>query len=100
MASYDEEMFIQRAEKRQAQEESQTYRQMISDLSSDVAELGAALKAYHEFASLRRTELGMLSDEMEAVDAQAKAALINAGILPKPEQAEQAGQPTDDLGMF
>lgn len=40
--------------------------------------MDAALRAYVAFAAERRAELGSLSPEMEAVDAQARAALWNA----------------------
>lgn len=56
----------------------------IEAAEARVRELEAALQSYVTFANTRRTELGSLSEEMETVDAQARATLASRSL---PNQA-------------
>lgn len=53
-------------------------RQLIADSAAREQQLTDALQACVNFAAMRRQELGTLSPEMEAVDAQACAALAGS----------------------
>ncbi|NDI85045.1 hypothetical protein [Undibacterium crateris] len=47
----------------------------VEELRAENEQLRNALEQYHAFASMRRDELGCLSDELESIDAYAKSVL-------------------------